>query len=494
MAPSRTLLIGPVLATAALPAAGAGPETGWREVRTPHVVVQTDLVSADARRAALAVERTRAAMLATAWGGARLSQPEHIEVVVFSDGLDFEHHFGRNVGGVFAHGGYPPRAVLYGPPERWERRATLALEESTSVLRHELAHHLAAYVYRRQPRWFSEGLAQFLETIRVSEDGRSALLGAINPDALRSYNAYRTLTVADALAWGGKLDARDEGATAGLYGLSWLIVHWLYNVHPKELGTFQSLLARGIDPDKAWKVAFGSLALEGIDAELNTYARHGSYAEFTGAIAVPDSDAVERPLGSADVHAIRAGVALIAARMRTDAAPHRAEAEKELGLALGEDPGNVRALRLLGDRVPEGAARRAVAAHPDDGLAWLSLAESLHAAGDAAERERAYRRASELLPDHPGPFNALAIGLLRQDRPKEALPLASTAVQLAPWEPAFLETLATALAALGRCSEAAVTGARALDGLLEGASPAVVQQYRAHVDTLREKCRPGSEP
>lgn len=498
MSPGRLVLVCLAGALGALCADAATAESGWREVRTPHVVLRTDLGSTDARRAALAIERTRAAMLATAWRGSRLSQPEHIEVIVFSDGLEFEHHFGGRVSGVFKHGPYPPRVFLFGTPDRWERRASVALEESTSVLKHELAHHLAAFFYRRQPRWFGEGLAQFLETIRVSEDGKSALMGAVNVEALKKYNRFRTLTVADALAWGGKLDARDEGTTHGLYGLSWLLVHWLYNVHPQEFGSFQTLLAKGIPPDKAWKGAFGSLALDGIDRELNEYARHGAYGEFTAPISVSETEAVETKLTPADVHALKAGVALAAAQMLVDAAPHRAEAERELALALADDPGNVGALRLLAERAPaaerESIARRAVAAHPDDGLSWLSLAQALRPSpGASSEREQALRRATELLPDHPTAFNSLAWLLVQEGKPREALPLAVTAVQLAPWEPFYQDTLAACLAALGRCTEAVAAQARAVEGLTEQNTPRPQAEFRKRLETYEQTCQAGKD-
>jgi len=496
MSPGRLLLVGLALLAAGGRARAAGTESGWREVRTPHVVLLTDLGPADARRAALAVERTRAAMLATAWQGARLTQPDHIEVVVFASGLDFERHFGRSIAGVTTTGRYPPRVTLYGTPERWERRASLSLEESTSVLKHELAHHLAAYFYRRQPRWFAEGLAQFLETIRVSDDGKSVVMGAINIEALQKYNRFRTFTVADVLAWGGKFDEKGEATIAGLYGLSWLLVHWLYNVHPRELASFQTLLAKGIAPDKAWKVAFASLAQESIDRELNEYARHGNYNEFTGSISVSDAEAVERSLTSADAHAIKASVALTAALTMVDSAPHRAEAEQELTAALADDPSNARALHLLADRVPpaerEGVARRAVAAHPEDGLAWLSLGEALWSKpGATADRDAAFRKATELLPDHPVAFNSLAWTFLQEGKPREALPLAVTAVQLAPWVPAYQETLAASLAAVGRCTEAVAAQSRAIEALAEQRNPHAKAELQKRLETYEASCQPG---
>jgi tetratricopeptide (TPR) repeat protein len=474
--------------------ASAGePESGWRELQTAHINLRTDLGSADARRAALRVERTRAALLAAGWPGAKLLQPERVEVVVFANGLEFEHHFGRQAVGVFLHGEYPPTAFLYGAPETWEHRETLALEETTSVLKHELVHHLAAYFFRRQPRWFAEGLAQFLETLRFSEDGKTATVGEINLQALKSYNRYRTLTVTDVLGWGGKTDAHDEATVAGLYGLSWLLVHWLYNTHLEDFARYETLLAKGIEPDKAWKVAFPSLVVATIDAELNHYAHHGDYHSFLAPIPDADSAIRERPMTAADVHATRARAALGGASVLAQSAPHQEEARAELAAALAADPGNVRALWTQISLVPEAErlplAQRATAAHPDDGLAWLALGETLGQGPESrTARAAAYRKATELLPDHPQAFHALAVMDLQEGRPKEALPLAVAASRMAPWDSTILNTLAAALAEVGRCTEAVAAASRAVETLPEQSSAKTRAWYQRRLAEVSRQC------
>jgi hypothetical protein len=210
---ARAIVVGLLLGGA------AQADSGWREIRGPHVVLRTDLGSGAAREAALAVERFRAQIIAAGWPRATLPPADRIDVTVFGNGLDFEHHFSRNISGVFLHE-VPPFAVMYGHPDKWEHRASLATPETTSILRHELVHHLAASIYRRQPRWFSEGLAQFLETVRTGEDGKTVVVGAANLDAMQKYRSFRSLRVADALAWSGQLDAMPEATVHGLYGLS----------------------------------------------------------------------------------------------------------------------------------------------------------------------------------------------------------------------------------------------------------------------------------
>ncbi len=461
-------------------ASGAAPsKTGWSEVRTPHVTLKTDLNLDAAERAAVLAERTRAALLAAAWSGAKLPQ-ERIELVVFSDHQDFEHYFGDFVHHKVVLGDYPPTIFLYGASERWQKRSAMEVEDSTSVLQLALMQHLSAFFYRRQPRWFSMGLAEFFETVRISADGTTAMVGVVNRPAMSNYNAHRTVSVADALAWGTTFNPRDEGTVLALNGLSWLMVQWMYNTHQAEFTRFQKFLASGMDPTKAWTIAFPPAVSANIDQELNSFMRYGPFG--TATVTLSESEFTfdsERPMTSAEVHTTRAQAAL--------AADHAKEAQTELSAALVDDAGNVTAVRsqmpLLKAAERLALARRATATHPDDGLAWLTLGDALkEGGGTEEERAQAYKKATELSPNEPLVADTLAALALARRRPEDALPLALAAVRMAPWDAVLLDTLASALAGVGRCSEAVVMEARAVDM----ASERSVQQRAGYGTRLAE--------
>jgi len=484
------------VATAVLAAVLAGGpargDSGWREVQAPHVVLRTDLGSRAAREAALTVERYRAQIIAAAWPRARLPAGDRIEMTVFSNGLDFERHFGRTIAGIFFHD-VPPYAVMYGAPDTWEHRESLATTETTSILRHELVHHLAGSVYRRQPRWFAEGLAQFLETVRTGADGKSVVVGAVNLEAVRKYNAFRSIRVADALGWSGPVASGPEGKLHGLYGMSWLLVHWLFNTHAAQFDQLQILLAKGIDPEKAWQVIRPGLATPDLDEALNQYVKHGEYTEFSAPFTPPAVDTREAALSEADVHSERARVALSAARFEPDQPRHQEEARTELAKALELDPGSANALVLRirevrpEERLP--LARRLTQAHPDDVRGWVLLGGAL--AGDrnaAVEREAAYRKAIALRADDPTPQHDLAWMYLQQGRAADAAPLIARAVELAPYDASTLDTLAAVQARLGRCSEAAGSEARAIDALPEGISFDIRDGYEKRLAQYRTRC------
>jgi hypothetical protein len=464
----------------------ADAKTGWMEVKTKHVTVKTDLGRKDAVKAAVLAEQTRAALLAAAWPGSRLDQ-DRVELVVFSNHQDFERYFGDFAIDKVVLGDYPPTVFLFGAPERWERRVTLELEATVSVLKEALAQHLSTFFYRRQPRWFSIGLAEYLETLQIAEDGRTATLGTPNLQAMNEASTHRSVGVADALAWGTTLNPTDEGMLVGLRGVSWLMVQWMVNTHLPEFVRFQKLLVTGLDPAKAWKVVFPSLSPGDLDTELHQYLRYGNQSVATvtlppGEEATLDS---ERLLSSADVHALRAEAAL--------AADHAKDAQAELSAALADDPTNVAALRwqmpLLKPSERLALARRATAAHPEDGLAWVMLGDALRATGAAPEEmAQAYKKAAELLPDHPAAFEALASLDLQRGQPAQALPQAQAAVRMAPWDSAMLGTLASVLAALGHCGDAAAAQARAVDMASEKGGAAKRAEYALRLADIQRTC------
>jgi tetratricopeptide (TPR) repeat protein len=430
--------------------------TGWLEVKTAHATVKTDLSPEDASRAAVLTEQTRTALLAAAWPGSEL-EPDRIELVVFANHQEFEHYFG-GFSAKLVLDDYRHIAFLYGPPDRWEKRVVLDAEGTTSALKEALVEHLSTFLYRRRPRWFSVGLAEFLETVVLSEDGKTAVLGTVNLQALSLYRFYRTITVEDALAWGVTLTPTDQGTLRGLRGLSWLMVQWMFNTHRAEFVRFQKLLVTGLDPQKAWAVAFPALAPRDLDQELNRFSRYG----FEGLATVPIPQASlevgpPRALSAAEVHVLRAEAALAAEQTK--------DAQAELSAALALDPGNVAALyrEMAQVKPPErlALARTAVAAHPDDCLAWRMLGDALRDAGvESDERVQAYRQAAEL----------------------------------APWDASMLDTLALALAAAGRCTEAIATEGRAVDLALAKGVSAKRTEYASRLLEMEASCVPVPKP
>jgi hypothetical protein len=464
----------------------------WRRVTTPHFVLRTDFEEATAVEAAKKLEATRDALISAEWPTFPFPEVARTEVYVLSNSLEFERLFGRRTTGLYM-GGRRAAFVLYGPPHRWEKRTSLQAE-STSVLRHELAHRLAALVFSHEPRWFAEGLAQFLETVHESEDHKSVIVGAVNMEAFDKYKAFRGTTVRTTLGWTEGVSGLSDADVHGLYGMSWLFVHWLYNTRSEPFARYQNELVRGTDPDRAWDIAFPGFDPDAMDTELQNYFRRGNYEEFSLPLRSSTFETRADALSPADAHVARARVLTAAAAFAkpSERDGHEKAANAELTKALQLDPHNVDGIDLAeGVSVTERLAlvRRAAAARPDDPRVFRLLGSLLTKPADRAEREQAYRQALKLDPNDPRILNELAWMLVEQRKASEALPLALRAFKRAPHDAAIIDTYAVALFQMGRCQTAIDHEQRALSLQSESSDTSrLTSDLKRHLKEFRTGC------
>ncbi|HXN40170.1 MAG TPA: hypothetical protein VN918_00180, partial [Myxococcaceae bacterium] len=299
---------GCIVFAAALTAAGcAGPRVGrspaegghpWIEIRTAHYTLQTDLSPDDARDTALYLERTRSALLAAAWPRAKPPE-DNIKAFVLRDDVEFQQLFEHAFGGIFLRHNFTQFVLFYGRPAN----AGWFSQRVGTTLKHELTHHLSAYFLRRQPHWLSEGIASYMETLEISDDGESAVVGFSNPQLL----GVPPARTQDVLAWTNRAPDVDG---MRLYAGSWLLVHWMMNVQPEKFGDFQQRLNKGEEAESAWKNAFPETNLDKLNDDLRHYREHGQYRTLK--VRVPPVDTVHlgRTLEDAEVHAIRAHLVL----------------------------------------------------------------------------------------------------------------------------------------------------------------------------------------
>jgi Protein of unknown function (DUF1570) len=490
----------------AVPVTGSG--VGWNELKSAHFTLRTNLEPDEAMAAAREVERTRAALVAAIWPAPHEVGIEPVDIIVLKDRSDFERYSAPGSRGLYSHASLPPRIVLWGGPDSWEEKLSernpsgipsgrqvsnpapapsfhhggtvnpftnqirsaptpdaefaahvdLVRAGSASVLRHELAHHVASAVYGRLPLWFSEGQAEFLESLKLSEDGRRATIGLINPSAWLEFRRIRAVNTLDVLQWDTPASGLSMGESMGRYGASWQLYEWLFSTRPAALRCYQEGLAAGEASASSWARCFKDLVPSELDKVLWEFSRVGTPSLVEIAVPPLGFEVRVRPLSEAEFHLVRAQVAL--------AAPHTpeliAEAQTEVARALSADPASVGALQLLAPLVAPSTrlenGRRAVQAHPEDGWAWLLLADALwDTGGPPGERYRAYQRAVELLPDSPLVLSRAARNLLSRDQRPEALVLAERSAHLAPWNGEVLTIHALALAAAGRCGEGVST-------------------------------------
>ncbi len=436
----------------------------WREYRSKHFVVQTDVGGFKVQLLVRQLERMHALEL-QALVGEQVEIPGRLRVLAFGDPALFTELAGSSIVGAF-----------YG--HSWMREPFIALpiaglEAEPEMIAHEIAHHLSRFLFPRQPAWFSEGLAQFVQTIADISAPRMPFTGShiVRGNPVQSGNVGVTpmhmaaalqlapvVPVRELLQWDGHRESGD-----GKYHLySWLLYHWLWNARSKQFTAFQQRLSNGDDDAAALRAEIPELdpgnaaALAKVDDALERYRRSGRYASYHVDAQTDGSFTEGQALSSAEVHSLI-----------YDASARRDDKETLAALdeALGEDATHpvaiaVRAARA--DAASLAALRKAVAARPSDWRAWLLVGLALgDSFRDEAEKEAAYRKAAALNPASAWAHVELAHHLVTHGRPKEALPVANRALDLDPADPYAIQGLAEVAADLGKCKEALVLQRRA---------------------------------
>lgn len=464
-----------VAATALAGCATAGPESvhgprtaaAWRELISDGFVLQTNLGPAEAEAVIVQLERIRARLLRVMPIQPRMKQAP-LQVVCFATRQQLEEYLppaGSGAASIFHRDAAGrERILLPGDLGKWQQRA----------IAHEVAHYLMFYAVVRQPRWFGEGTATWLE---------AAVSGGLPEPRLLARLQRGPLPVRAIFDWTEDLDEEPLPR----YATSWLLVHFLARRRPSELSAFQERLANAEDPTTAWNAVFGewSLELQGgadrLDQAMLAYWK-GGIPPWSAPEVELEPRFSQRLLSPSEVHALRLELprSWTADQLRA-----------EISEALADDPGHVGALMAqasVDPRSAPGLARRAVAAHPDDPRAWSFLAATLGGEAHAEERETALRKALSLAPDRLEATMALALDLLAQSRVEEALALSARAVELAPWSPFALFVRGRVLSAAGRCQEALSTARHAVDVLGHNVKPEARDRVRRDASDLERKC------
>jgi len=438
----------------------------WREYGSRHFLVDTDVPRADAARLVTRLEKMYALVL-----GALMREPAEIpgraRVLAFDHPAEFRALFSDRIDGAWTDSSLgEPTIALY----------LVGLESNPETVAHELTHHVSRYLFPRQQQWFSEGLATFIQTVGNTEPVPPPSTGShlvrSNPSVVGAAGAVpRQLALAlaetapvhmrDLLEWRGGDDAY---ASYHLY--SWLLYHWLWNNRSRALTLLEARLADGDDPAEAWKASLPEFppedpaAMARLEKAVESYRRQGRFA-FYQVKAATDAAFSEAEIACADLRMVLLGTRTSWPRSE-DA---RAVRRTEIDLALREDPVEPVALveraTLEGGPPPLDGLREAVAVHPNDWRAWYLLGAQFSLERDGAEQEAAYRKAVALNPDYASAHGDLAWSLLAKGRAREALPFANRALDLAPWSPYLMDTLAAVAAALGQCEKALVLERRA---------------------------------
>lgn len=253
--------------------------TRWHDIETDTFKLTTDLPADQARQGAQLIAQSLVAVSAM-FGRAPVINAGKIEIIAFASDMEFERVFGTRIAGITFSGPEGSTLFVYGSPAKWFERQRVDVQGTNSVVQHELAHAVLRRYFPKQPRWFAEGMADFLETAEWYDDD-NVRIGELNVQAYISYSKFRAVSVHDMLHWSGF--GEREGTTHGLYGLSWMFIHWAFDAQLPMLGKYFFLLSKG-DPEAAWAQTFGPLT-DSLDSTLHQYAKVGAYTRPLSKVA-----------------------------------------------------------------------------------------------------------------------------------------------------------------------------------------------------------------
>lgn len=440
--------------------AAGGPV--WHEYRSRHFNLDTDLDAADAAAFVRELE-TLHAMVVRALVNEDREVPGRVRVIVPANERTYATLAAPAVVGYFTNGLFEePTAVIH----------PAALRSDPEIIAHELVHHLIWHFFPRRPRWFDEGIAQFLQTVANPDPRFHGAAGLVPRQRAPRLGEIAQMPAGDLLVWRGEYSLQEPDMEE-LW--SWVLYHWLWTYRREALADYEWRLASAENPARAWVAAFPDLdpqkpgAMNKLDQALDAHRRDDRIAYYKVEVN-PDTSFTEATLSSADVHMLLLGirdnwvqggngyVAIV-----SDPLTAR---RNEIAEALREDPQHPVALWYsLRDNKPAAAAalRRSAASRPSDFRSWYALSLVLRPGEDRAEMEVALRKAAQLNPDEAAVNNDLAALLLVEGNPKEALPFAKRAVDLTPSHPVSLDTLAGVAAALKQCPQALELEQRAVN-------------------------------
>jgi tetratricopeptide (TPR) repeat protein len=276
----------------------------WSEYRSTNFVIYTDERVDRAEELLRQFEQFRSAVLQYMNLG---SAPENrrMMILMFADRDEFHDlAASKNVGGFFTPSSAGPRMVV-GPQRNFK--------DSSVVLFHEYAHYLIReHSQVHYPRWYDEGLAEFLASAVVESD--RVLLGALHPWRSVWLKQPRWVSVEQLL--NPPRDKDSGGYWARFYASAWLTVHRLemgivydYPDYSRQSREYLTLYNQGVDSTEAFTQAF-DMSVEDMDRQLRRYRRRGRFNRVLTFPSTPYEDEIlPRTLSHNEQHFVLADLA-----------------------------------------------------------------------------------------------------------------------------------------------------------------------------------------
>jgi hypothetical protein len=495
----RTLVIAGVLLTGCAHLRVEPPPTsGWRELRSRHFRLRTDLPEGSARKTLEKLESVRW-WLQSAWatGG---DSPGITQAIVLASPPELRTF--TEIIGLATTTREGPLLVTTGYEGLMGDRSP-----ALPVLAHEVAHELIRRRMPGAPRWYQEGLAGYLEWVQPLDDRTVRFAFVQHYQNLRGEYSG---TLEDDLPMlsldattGRHWETATDAQVGALYywGRAWVAV--LRAEEPARMRALDAALAAGTSWQRAWTDLRSQLDVQYLQEKLWRYLHAGGWPREVHEITPLDRAAVEpsseRELTSWEVHLTFADLWAMAARTKGSSSLVK-NVRTELEAAAKEAPGEVVPQVRLAALERDPARRRAradelVARFPQSPEALVFRAAVLRDEGGPPEERRAAALAAiAAAPDNVDALTAHALEELRAGKPESALVTISHAVALEPWNSSVFVVRALVLGAIGRCEEAAVEAQRAIDVLPDDPVYGDLRALIDERDRIIKVCAPSKRP
>ncbi|HUM11637.1 MAG TPA: hypothetical protein VLT82_11860 [Myxococcaceae bacterium] len=462
---------------------------GWRELRSPHFRLRTDLPAADARTTVGRLETLRAALQSVRPEADPVDSPGTTLAIVLRDRAELRTF--TEWSGLATVTRRGPLLVASG-----QDVAFGDLSPHLELLAHEVAHGLNRWWMPGAPRWFDEGLASYLESAELVDAGR-VRLGGLSREEVEQARSGRLLPL-DALVQ-APWETASPSERVEIYRSARLWVHALRAEEPGRMRALETAVHRGV----AWRVAWADLRRDldtaRLEDALRRWLQAGALPTELRRFSVPPSGADERTLAPWEVH-LTLAVLWGAGETSPDPGDGNPRSRSELEAAARAAPDEALPQVLLADLETDPDRRRARAealrrAYPRSPDAAVLLARVLRDDGGPVEgRRTAMLDAVALAPDDVDALTAFALEEARAGELARAFLSLRRAEALAPWNPGVFVTRAAVLAPLGHCAEAVDAVQRALDVLPDASSPAEVTTLVGERARIEASCRPARGP
>ena len=289
-----TLLWLPALSSVAFPTVVAA--VTWREYTNSHFHALSDAPEPEVLELLGDLERFRAAVQVVTGVRVPVDVPRDIVIVFRNRGEYLDYAPGYYAGGHIAKGDGQHPSVMLLPVDQMRI-------DSSHVIRHEFVHSLLVHHEIDFPRWYEEGLAEFLSTVLF--EGDAVVVGL--PPKDRFKQSLEVLSFEQIMAEGYNPHVRTV-QYGDPYLQYWFLVDYLLlgsRARYTQLEDCLRLVHLGTPAVEAFSIAFGMSPQKFWDSELKSYAvnlrSRGRYKKVPIPAAYLDLDFRQTPMSTEDV-------------------------------------------------------------------------------------------------------------------------------------------------------------------------------------------------